>query len=67
MIDVEATLVRIHNAMVHGDATEARREMWEALAQSWEEGAANGDTVGMTAITLNPMHANPYRPTGEQT
>lgn len=64
---MEATLVRIHNALVHGDATEARREMREALAQSWEEGAAKGDAVGMTAITLNPMHANPYRPTGGTT
>lgn len=61
MIDVEATLVRIHNAMVHDDATEARREMRDALAQAWEQGAAKGDAVGMTAITLNPMHANPYQ------
>lgn len=65
MIDVEATLIRIHNAIVHGDATEARREMNAALAESWDEGAAKGDGVGMTAITLNPMHANPYRPTGD--
>lgn len=61
MIDTEAALVRIHNAMAHGDATEARREMRDALARAWEEGAAKGDAVGMTAITLNPMHANPYQ------
>lgn len=37
-------------------ATEIRR----AKAAAWEEGACVGDAYGMTAISLNPLHANPY-------
>ena len=34
----------------------------QAKAEAWDEGAAKGAGVGMDAIDLNPMHANPYRP-----
>lgn len=42
------------------DVRISRREFHAALAEAWEEGAVKGDSVGMTAITLNPMHGNPY-------
>ena len=37
------------------------RVIREAKAEAWDEGAAKGAEVGMDAIDLNPMHANPYR------
>ena len=30
-------------------------------ADAWDEGVAKGAAYGDTAISLNPMHANPYR------
>ena len=36
-------------------------EFKAALAEAWDAGAAKGDAVGMDAIILNPMHANPWR------
>ena len=37
------------------------RVVREAKAEAWEQGAVVGDAYGMDAISLNPMHANPYR------
>ena len=33
----------------------------QKMADAWDEGAAKGAAYGDTAISLNPMHTNPYR------
>lgn len=40
---------------------EFERGIARVKAEAWDEGVAKGSEVGADAITLNPMHANPYR------
>lgn len=62
LVDAYAFLEAQHGSGNLAEAqSAAKRAIAKIKADAWEEGAVKGDSVGLDAIDLNPMHANPYR------